>query len=102
MSFTIVHKVQVENFDTWLNPDPNAVEEMMKGQGAQSVILLRNVADPNAIMIYTQFADENAAKAFDAWYKNAIPEWEKQGYSKQEIQESWIGEVIESHSFTLT
>lgn len=101
MAISVFQQVQVKDFDSWLNPDPNQVFEMMKEQGASSVLLTRNLEDPNSLMIHMEFPDESTAKSFVEWYDKQVKEWTAAGYASQEIKEWWIGETIESHSGTL-
>lgn len=96
MNVSVFQRIQVKDFDTWVHPDPNAVAEIFKGQGALSMSLTRNLDDPNALMVHMQFADDNAAKAFVEWYEKAAVEWyEQDPNTAQDIQEWWLGTDVE-------
>lgn len=99
MPVSLYQRLQVANFDTWLNPDASQVFEMMGAQGALSVHLTRNLEDPNSLMVHMQFEDADTARAFIGWMESMIDEWVAmdEGFA-QEIREWWLGEVIESHS----
>ena len=101
MTVSLFQRLQVKDFDSWLNPDQNAVAQMMKDNGALAFSLHRNLDDPNALMVHYQFADQNTAKSFVAWMEAAIVEWaiEYPG-STQEILEWWVGEDVQGYSST--
>ena len=99
MTVSVFMRIQVDDFDTWLNPDPNAVAGMMKGQGVLVYSLNRNLDNPNTLIVHMQFADEDSAKSFVKFYEKAAMD----GHGPtQTVQESWIGQVIETHSGTPT
>jgi quinol monooxygenase YgiN len=99
MTVSLFQRVQVKNFDAWLNPDQDAVAQMMKDNGVLHFSLHRNLDDPNALMIHYQFADENTSKSFVAWMEAMIVEWPKiQPGSEQEILEWWVGEDVQGYS----
>jgi quinol monooxygenase YgiN len=101
MTVSLFQRIQVKDFDSWLNTDPDAVRQMMKEQGVVAFSLHRNLDDRNSLNIHYQFADENSAKSFVTWMEKMITEWPKiQAGGEQEILESWIGEDIPSHSST--
>jgi hypothetical protein len=102
MSVSLYWQFQVENFDTWLNPDPDGLAQMFKEQGVSAYSLARNSDDPNAVMVHMQFADKDTLNSFLAWYKGSKVEWEKQyAGSKHDIVLAWVGEDIPGYSRTL-
>ena len=102
MAVSLFWRFQVEDFDSWLNPDPDGLAQMFKEQGASAYSLHRNSDDPNAVMVHMQFADENTLNSFLAWYKGAKVEWEKQyAGSKHDIVMSWVGQDVPGYSRTL-
>jgi quinol monooxygenase YgiN len=102
MAVSLFWRFQVGDFDSWLNPDPNGLAQMFKEQGMSAYSLHRNSDDPNAVMVHMQFADENTLNSFEAWYKVAKPEWEKQyPGSKHDIVMSWVGKDVPGYSRTL-
>ena len=46
MSVSLYWRFQVENFDTWLNPDADGLALMFKEQGVSAYSLARNLATP--------------------------------------------------------
>ena len=102
MSVSLYWRFQVENFDSWLNPDPDGLAQMFKAQGVSAYSLARNSDDPNAVMVHMQFADKDTLNSFLAWYKVSKAEWEKQySGSKHDIVLAWVGEDIPGYSRTL-
>ncbi|MFO7679134.1 MAG: hypothetical protein R6X34_03710 [Chloroflexota bacterium] len=102
MSVSLFYKLQVENFDTWINPDTDGLAQMFKEQGVSAYSLHRNSDDPNALMCHFQFADENTLSSFDAWYKEVKVEWLKQfPGSKHDIAMSWVGQDLPGYTRTL-
>ena len=63
MSVSLYWRFQVENFDTWLNPDPDGLAQMFKEQGVSAYSLARNLDDPNSVMVHMQFADKDTLNA---------------------------------------
>lgn len=103
MTVSLFWQIQVEDFDTWLNPDPDGLAQMFKEQGVSAYSLHRNPDDPNALMCHFQFADKNALNSFDAWYKVTKVEWLKQfPGTKHDIVMSWVGQDVPGYSRTLT
>ena len=102
MSVSLYWRFQVEDFDSWLNPDPDGLAQMFKAQGVSAYSLARNSDDPNSVMVHMQFADKATLNSFLAWYKGSKVEWEKQHPgSKHDILLAWVGEDIPGHSRTL-
>lgn len=102
MAVSLFWRLQVENFDTWLNPDPDGLAQMFKEQGMSAISLHRNSDDPNAVMVHMQFADENTLKSFEAWYKTMKVEWIKQFPGTQhDIVISWVGKDVPGYCRTL-
>jgi len=95
MTVSLFWRIQVGDFDTWLNPDQDAVAQMFKDNGVLAYSLHRNLDDRNALMFHSQFADENTLKSFVAWYEAKKAEWEIEfPDSTHEILESWVGEDV--------
>jgi len=102
MSVSLFLRFQVENFDSWLNPDPDGLAQMFKEQGVSAYSLHRSSDDPNAVMVHMQFADENTLKSFLAWYEGSKVEWEKHyAGSKHDIVSAWVGQDVAGYSRTL-
>ena len=101
MTVSLFARHKVKDFDSWLNPDPDALRQMMKDQGVLAFSLHRNLDDRNSLNIHYQFADEKSAKSFVRWMEELVVEWPKvRPGGEQEILEWWIGEDIPSHSST--
>ena len=99
MSVGLFWRFRVKDFDSWLNPDPDGLEQMFKQQGMQAYTLHRSIDDPNSVMFYAQFPDEATAHAFEAWYKTSSVEYVKQyPGSETEIVMSWVGRDVEGYS----
>lgn len=98
MSVSLFWNIQVEDFDSWLNPDAEGLAQMFKEQGVSAYSLHRNPDDRNALMCHFEFADENSLKSFESWYKASKAEWEAQlPGAKHEIT-AWVGEDIQGYS----
>jgi len=92
MTATLFMRMQVENFDTWLNPNTEEVDQNFRGAGALAYGLHRNPSDGNSVMTWFQFADAESAKAFATGYQDMKVEYEAQHPgSKHEIVDSWVG-----------
>ena len=100
MTVSLFQRNQVKDFDSWLNPDAEAVRQMMKAQGVLAFSLHRNLDDRNSLNIRYQFADEQSAKSFMHWMEKMMAEWASQDPNAwtQKTLEWWIGEDIQSHS----
>lgn len=102
MSASLYFQFQVENFDSWLNPDPDGLAQMFKEQGMSAYSLARNSEDPNSVMVHMQFADENTLNSFLAWYKGAKVEWKKQyPGTNHDIVLAWVGQDVPGYTRTL-
>lgn len=102
MNVTLVQRIQLKNFDMWLNPDADAVAKLMKEQGAQAMSLLRSQDNPNEVIVVMEFPDRKTLNAYQAWYEAASVEWHKAiPGSEQKVVEYWAGEKVPSHSRTL-
>ena len=92
MTATLFMRMQVENFDTWLNPNPEEVDQMFRGAGAMAYGLHRNADDGNSVLSWCQFADADSAKAFETGYRAMKDEYEAQNPgAKHEIVDAWVG-----------
>ena len=69
---------QVDDYDSWLNPDPDAVAQMFKEAGALAFGLHRSPDDPNSLKSWFSFPDADTAKAFEAQYAQMKTEWAAQ------------------------
>ena len=100
MTVSLFHRMQVKDYDAWLNPNPEEVQQMMNEMGALSFSLHRNPEDPNAVMIYYQFPDESSVKSYVAFFDAHIERLEAASPHKPEKMEWWVGVDIPSHSNT--
>ena len=99
MTVSLVWRIQVNDFDSWLNPDPDNVAEMFAGMGVQSYGLLRSADEPNSLTCYFTFENAEAARTFEAGYVNMKADWEAQNPGAgHEIVDSWIGQEVEGYS----
>jgi quinol monooxygenase YgiN len=93
MTVSLFNRMQVKDFDSWLNPNPAEVTQNMKSMGVLAFSLHRNQDDPNSLMLHYQFADEDTAKSFVTGYESMLQEYLKEHPgAEQEILEWWIGE----------
>lgn len=103
MTVSLFWQIQPENFDAWLNPDPDGLAQMFKDQGVLAYSLHRGTEDPNATMTHLRFTDEKAVESFLAWYEGAKAAWEAEfPGTKHETVATWVGEDVEGYSATLT
>lgn len=99
MTVSVFLRIQAADFNKWLNPDPNNVDQMLKGQGALAHSLHRNLEDPNEVISYMQFADEAAAASFKSWFNSVAGDWHTiQEGGDQEIKEWWFGSDVPGYS----
>ena len=102
MNVTLIQRIQLKNFDTWLNPDTDGLAQMMKSQGVLAYSLFRGTDNPNEVLVELQFADRKTLNAYQVWYDAMAVEWLKTfPGSEQKIVENWVGENVPSHSRTL-
>ena len=99
MTVSLFMRFQVKDFDSWLNPDPGVPVQTMKDNGLVAYSLHRNPDDPNTLMIYHQFPDENTLKSYVAWLE-ALPGEMKNFQAVPETVERWVGEDIPGYSST--
>lgn len=102
MTVSLFQRLQVKDFDKWLNPDQDAVTQMLKEQGVLALSLSRNLDDRNSLNLHFQFADENTAKAFIPWMEAAMAEWASEDPDAwtQKVLEWWLGEDIRPYANT--
>ena len=92
MTATLFMKMQVENFDTWLNPDQEQVGENFREAGVLAFGLHRSPDDGNSLLGWFQCADADAAKAFHNWYVGIKPDYIAQNPgAEHEIVDAWVG-----------
>ena len=102
MTVSLFQRVQVKNFDTWLNPNPDGVAQEMKAHGVLAYSLHRNADDPNGVLLQLQFADRATLNSFRQWHEPMAAEWHKYNPGgEQKIMENWIGEDVPGYSRTL-
>ena len=93
MTVTLFNRMQVEDFASWLNPNPQEVAQTMKAMGVESFSLHRNPEDPNSLMIQYQFPNAAAAQAFITGYEASLEGYIKEHPgAEQEMVDWWIGE----------
>lgn len=103
MTVTVFQRMQVKDFDAWLNPNPEEVARNFKTIGLLSFSLHRNPDDPNSLMIQYQFADEDAAKSFVTGYESMLTEYLKEyPGAAQEILDWWIGDDFDMTPYRQT
>lgn len=100
MTVSLFHRMQVKDYDAWLNPNPEEVHELMQKMGALSFSLHRNLDDPNAVMICYQFPDEATLKSYVAFFDAHVERLEATSAHKPKSMEWWAGVDIPTHSST--
>lgn len=102
MTVSLFQRLQVKDFDKWLNPDQDAVTQMMKEQSVLALSLSRNLDDRNSLNLHYQFADESTAKAFIAWIEAMMAAWASEDSDAwtQKTLEWWMGEDIRPYANT--
>lgn len=68
MTVSLFWRIRTADFDSWLNPNRDALGQMFQSQGVLSVSLHGITDDPNSVVVHMQFADRGAVDAFEAWY----------------------------------
>ncbi|MFO7679120.1 MAG: hypothetical protein R6X34_03635 [Chloroflexota bacterium] len=99
MTVSLFMRLQVKDFDSWLNPDPSVPAQTMKDNDVLAYSLHRDPNDPNTIMIYTQLPDENALKSYVAFLES-LPGEMKNFFAVPGSVEMWIGNDIPEYSMT--
>lgn len=93
MTVSLFQRMQVKDFASWLNPNPEEVTHNMKSMGVSSFSLHRSPDDPNSLMLHYQFEDVAAAKAFSTGYKAMLEGYLKEyPGAEQKILDEWVGE----------
>ena len=99
MTISLFWRIQTDDFDSWLNPDPDGLAQMFQPQGVLSYSLHRGTDDPNSVMVQMQFADRGAVDAFEAWYATSKIEWLEQfPGTAHEIVERWLGHEVPGYT----
>ncbi len=99
MTVSLFWNIQTADFESWLNPDPHGLGEMFKSLGVQAFSVHRSQDDPNSAMSCMQFADRSALDAFEAWYRPAKEEVERQNPgSRHEIVGRWVCDDIPGYA----
>lgn len=95
MTVSMFVRSKVKDFDTWkVSFDGGA--EFVKQNGVLASKVLRDLDDPNLVIVQHEFADADAAKAFmalvnsDAFREGPV----KKGGVIPETMELWVGEEI--------
>jgi hypothetical protein len=101
MTISLFWRVQTDDLDSWLNPDPDALWQMLQSQGVLSSSLCRGTDDPNSVVVQMQFADRDAVDAFEAWYGPMREEWAKQ-WRRSAPRSSGIGAASHAEASRLT
>jgi quinol monooxygenase YgiN len=97
MTVSLFHRFEVKDFDLWLNPDPNVPKQNMKAQGVLAYSLHRNRDNPNQLMIYYLFPDEETLRSYITFVET-LPGEMKNFFALPGTVEWWIGDYIETHS----
>ena len=85
-------KMQLEDYDGWLNPNAEERDAMFRGAGALAYGLHRSPDDPNSVMGWFQFADADAAKAFHTGYLGMKADYEAQKPgAAHDVVDAWVG-----------
>lgn len=102
MTVSLFQRLQVKDFDKWLNPNQDEVTQMMKSQGVLALSLSRNFDDRNSLNIHFQFADADAARSFITWMEAAMAQWASDDPDAwtQKTVEWWMGEDIRPYTET--
>lgn len=91
MSVSLFYRTQVKDFDSWLNPDQDEVNNFMRSQGVMSFGLVRGFEDRNRLMVHFQFPDIETAEAFKKTYEAARAQMEDNNVVPG-TSEWWLGE----------
>ena len=91
MTVSLFWRIQTADFDSWLNPDSDALAQMMQSQGVAAYSTHRDTGDPNSAVVHLQFADRGALDAFEAWYAPTKEAWLKEfPGSEHTVAERWV------------
>lgn len=77
MTVSLFWRIQTGEFDSWLNPDPDGLAQMMGSQGVQAYSVHRGADDPNSVMVHLEFADRDAVESFESWSGPSSQEWQR-------------------------
>lgn len=91
MTVSFFNRMQVKNFDAWLNPDQEQVAQFMKSQGVLAFGLTRDANNPNLLTVHYQFENMASAEAFKVMYEGMQGEIEDNQVIR-ETSEWWGGE----------
>ena len=102
MTVSLFWRIQTGDFDSWLNPDPEGLGQMLQSQGVTAFSLHRGADDRNAVMVRMEFSDRDAVAAFESWYGPMSQEWQKEhAGSEHEIVDRWIGDDVPGYASQL-
>jgi len=102
MTTSLFIRFQATDFDAWLNPDADGLAQYLKEKGVLAYSIHRNSDDPNAIMIYHQFANEDTAKSFTDWFEDVTTaRGNDQPETKIENVAVWVGVDLDGYCRTL-
>lgn len=98
MTVSLFVRSQVKDFSTW-KASFDAGAEFVKEKGVIASKALRDLDDPNLVIVYHEFADTNTAKAFMSLvdsdlFREAPDGPVKKGGVILETMEMWIGEDV--------
>lgn len=97
MAVSLFMRFQVKDFDSWLHPDPNVPDQMMKQNGALAHSLHHSPSDPNTLIVYTQFPDADTMNAYVAFVEG-LPGDMKNFYAIPGTVERWVGDDVPGYS----
>lgn len=98
MTVSLFVRSKVKDFATWKEMF-DAGAEFMKQNGVIASKVLRDLDDPNLVIVYHEFADANTAKAFMSLidsdlFREAPDGPVKKGGVILETLEMWVGEDV--------
>ena len=96
MTVSLFTRSKVKDFDTW-HELFNSGAEFVKQKGVIASKVLRDLDDPNLVIVHHEFADASTAKAFMALvdsdlFRKGDPV--KKGGVILETLEMWVGEDV--------
>ena len=95
MAVVLSVRSKVKDYDVWREHFDSGAE-FVKQQGVTASRVLRDLNDPNLVVIQHEFADENAARGFmqlmqsDAFREGPV----EQGGVIPETVEVWVGKEV--------